>query len=174
MFRLKQQLTYACHNKEVNQVLTEIFASTRIRYSVVNGYIVLQSAPETNQAIARHKLYTVSGTIVDSSNNEIMIGTTVYIKETGAGVVTNNYGFYSLTIPEGSYTIQTSYLGYASKTRNLDLKSNVSWNIKLAQVPVTMKEIVINSINREELIFGSLAAQTNVDPHGYSAVGRAG
>ena len=55
-------------------------------------------------------------------------------------------------------------MGYASRIRTLDLTENINWNIKLRQVPFTMKEIVINSINKEEQIFGCMAAQTNIDP----------
>ena len=55
-------------------------------------------------------------------------------------------------------------MGYASRIRTLDLTGNISWNVRLHPVPFTMKEIIINSINKEEQILGSLAAQTNIDP----------
>ena len=163
---VKQNITYACDDKPLGEVLNDIFRSSGIKYAVVSGYIVLSLADKDSDAgmPIRPLTFTISGTIVDSSGNEFMIGAVVYSKETGTGVVTNNYGFYSLTLPMGVHTLQTSYLGYRTKIITIDLKSNFSWNVRLTQIPYSMKEIVINSINKEAYVFNSLAAQTNVDP----------
>ena len=55
---------------------------------------------------------TISGTIKDNKSTETLIGVNVYIDELKTGTNTNEYGFYSLTIPTGSYTIRISYVGY--------------------------------------------------------------
>ena len=55
---------------------------------------------------------TLSGTIKDKKSTETLIGVNVYIDELKTGTNTNEYGFYSLTIPTGSYTIRISYVGY--------------------------------------------------------------
>ena len=71
---IKQRLSYSCRNKPVVQILSEIFGKTGIRYSVVNSYVVLQSAPAPPPSGNGSKLHTISGTVRDSSGNEIMIG----------------------------------------------------------------------------------------------------
>ena len=48
--------------------------------------------------------YSVSGTIKDGKNGETLFGATVYLKGTTNGAVTNEYGFYSITAPKGTYT----------------------------------------------------------------------
>ena len=63
------------------------------------------------QAISQEK-FTISGVVSDSRNKETLIGVSVYIQETKTGIVTNEYGFYSITLPKGDYTISTSYVGY--------------------------------------------------------------
>ena len=57
--------------------------------------------------------YTLSGTITDKSNGETLFGASVFFKGTTIGVITNEYGFYSLTAPEGNYTLIISYMGYS-------------------------------------------------------------
>ncbi|MBY0433150.1 MAG: carboxypeptidase-like regulatory domain-containing protein, partial [Cyclobacteriaceae bacterium] len=49
--------------------------------------------------------FTINGTIKDASNGEALIGATVYIKEIKNGATTNEYGFYSITLPPATYTI---------------------------------------------------------------------
>jgi hypothetical protein len=67
-------------------------------------------------AIAAQDKVTLNGYIKDSNNGEELIGVTIYIPELKAGTVTNSYGFYSITLPKGTYEVQFSYLGYAFQT----------------------------------------------------------
>jgi hypothetical protein len=165
LISVQQKITYSCHNKSIKEILEDIFKLSEIQYSIVNGYVVLKSNKQDNSEIpAKSATYTIKGVIVDSSSHEIMIGAALYIKESGIGVFSNNYGFYSLTLPKGIYTLQTSYMGYSSLSRTINLHEDITWDIGIRQVPFTMKEIVINSVNKEEFVFNSLAAQTNVDP----------
>ena len=65
---------------------------------------------------------TLNGYVKDSDNGEELIGVTVYIPELKAGAVTNAYGFYSITLPKGTYEIQFSYMGYAFQTIKKNLR----------------------------------------------------
>ena len=60
---------------------------------------------------------SLSGNIKDKTNGEALIGVTVSIKELKSGAVTNNYGFYSISVPKGNYTVEVSYVGYESVTK---------------------------------------------------------
>ena len=55
---------------------------------------------------------TLSGYLKDKSNGEALIGATVYIEELQKGVVSNPYGFYSISLPEGHYNVTYSYIGF--------------------------------------------------------------
>lgn len=89
--------------------------------------------------------YTISGTVSDSTNNESVIGGVVYVKGTSKGVQTNVYGFYSLTLPEGSYDIVINYVTFKTRTIHVELKSNVTLNIRLAPEGTTIEEVVITA-----------------------------
>ncbi len=76
--------------------------------------------------------YVVSGYVKDGTNGESLFASTVQIKETGLGTTTNEYGFYSLTLPAGEYNLVFSYLGFEPKTVRVDLtKANQRINIEL-------------------------------------------
>ncbi len=86
---------------------------------------------------------TISGTIKDKSNGEMLIGATIFVKELKTGTTTNIYGFYSLSLPAGKYHIQYSYMGYQNIDKELDLKANTTLNLELGIKDELLKEVVV-------------------------------
>jgi hypothetical protein len=87
--------------------------------------------------------FTINGYIKDSGNGEELIGVNVYIPQLKAGTTTNAYGFYSLTVPQGQYEIQVSYIGYQLQTFTVDLNQDISRNIEMLSEATMMDEVVI-------------------------------
>src|SRR5690554_1115070 len=75
--------------------------------------------------------FSISGNITDADNGEGLIGATVLVKELNTGGVTNEYGFYSLTLPRGEYTLAISYVGYETFTQSILLDQNRRLNHEL-------------------------------------------
>jgi hypothetical protein len=98
----------------------------------------------TNLCIAQSK-FTISGTVTDQKNGETIIGSSITIKGTNTGTVTNSYGFYSITLNEGSYKLIFSTVGYQSDTVNMELKANVTLNKSLTENSHKLTEVVISS-----------------------------
>ena len=69
--------------------------------------------------------FTLSGTIIDSGSNETLIGVNIIFPELQTGTMTNEYGFYSITLPEGTYNIIISYIGFANIEETLILSENI-------------------------------------------------
>ena len=63
----------------------------------------------------------ISGSIKDASNGEQLLGATVLVKELKTGTATNMYGFYSLSLIPGKYTLVFSYIGYQSVEKIIEL-----------------------------------------------------
>ncbi|MCU0438890.1 MAG: TonB-dependent receptor [Raineya sp.] len=82
------------------------------------------------QSFAQEK-YTLSGKVKDASSGEELIGATVIIKSLKAGAVTNEYGFYSITVEKGSYELTISYVGFVDIVKKIDLQSNQTLDILL-------------------------------------------
>jgi hypothetical protein len=93
---------------------------------------------------------TISGSVYDSNNNETLIGVSIYFPELSTGTTTNEYGFYSITIPTGIYKVQVSYLGFTSIVESINLSEKITKNFKLTEETESLNEIVIEG-NIEKL-----------------------
>jgi hypothetical protein len=94
--------------------------------------------------------FTISGNIRDAGNGEELLGATVFVRELSTGTATNVYGFYSVSLLPGRYTLVFSYIGYESQTRSLDLKANISLNIDLKPASAMLGEVVIEGQRQGE------------------------
>jgi hypothetical protein len=94
-------------------------------------------------AVLSQEKFTINGYVKDGDNGEELIGVTVYIDKLKTGTITNDYGFYALTLPKGMYEIQYSYLGYKLQTITIDLQKDVSQNIVLETEAEALQEVVI-------------------------------
>jgi len=91
------------------------------------------------------KKFIMSGTIKDEVTGETLIGATVRIKELPqSGTTTNSYGFYSLSAPEGGYTLLFTYVGYKTISRPLALHQSQIINISLRSKS-DLNEVTINA-----------------------------
>lgn len=100
-------------------------------------------------AFAQQK-YTLNGYVRDASNGEELLGVTVYVKELKSGVISNSYGFYSLTLAPGTYTIRYSFIGYEAVEMQVVLDKDISQNISLEEESVELEEVVVTGKAPEE------------------------
>jgi hypothetical protein len=89
--------------------------------------------------------FTISGTISDSNSNETLIAVNVEIPELKIGASTNEYGFYSLAVPEGNFEIIISYVGFESITEKISVTKNIKKNYSLSESGQQLKEVIISS-----------------------------
>ncbi|WP_372755201.1 TonB-dependent receptor domain-containing protein [Mariniflexile sp.] len=92
--------------------------------------------------IAQEKI-TLKGVISEQKNNETLIGVSIIFPELNTGTTTNEYGFYSITVPKGTYKVIISYIGFATKMETLLLTNNTTKNFSLTDTLETLDEIVI-------------------------------
>lgn len=81
-------------------------------------------------AAAQRKV-TISGHITDNASGETLIGAGILEKKSGLGAVTNNFGYYTLTIPAGEYDFHFSYVGYSEKVMRIDMRRDTVVNVAL-------------------------------------------
>lgn len=101
-------------------------------------------------ALTAQEKFTLSGTITDSESNETLIGVNVLVPELQSGTMTNEYGFYSITLPKGTYSIQISYLGFKTISQTIELTNDLSKNFQLTETAESLDEVVITE-NVEKL-----------------------
>lgn len=126
----------------LEKALGRLLEGTGIKWEIRGGYVVL------TRDVPVKKRYTVCGYVTDEATGETLIGAGVVVSEpaevtassvastnsaTGkTGTSTNNFGFYSLTLPEGEVELTYSYIGCAAKTKRINLKKNLTLNVALA------------------------------------------
>ena len=98
-----------------------------------------------SSALIAQERVTISGVITDQASSESLIGVSVFIKEINSGTVTNEYGFYSLTVPKGKYTIKIGYLGYLSQENIIDIKASIKKDYSLLASHQSLAEVVVIS-----------------------------
>ncbi|GAA0894483.1 TonB-dependent receptor [Fulvivirga kasyanovii] len=96
-----------------------------------------------HQLVAQQKV-TLSGYINDAENGEALIGATVFVRETQSGSASNVYGFYSITLPPGQYTIEYTYVGYQPLVKEITLNENQRLNVEMTGESQQLQEVVIS------------------------------
>jgi len=93
--------------------------------------------------------YTISGHVKDQSGEDL-IGATIFVKELKTGTVTNVYGFYSITLKEGNYHIDYSYVGYETLSVEVNLNENKTKEITLEESSKNIDEVIITAERKNE------------------------
>lgn len=92
--------------------------------------------------------FTLSGLVSDGKNKETLIGVSLYITETKTSLTTNEYGFYSITLPKGNYTLSISYVGYQTLKETIELTKDTKRNFLITETSQQLEEVVIVQNNK--------------------------
>lgn len=115
-------MTLSVKQANLEQILAVLFKSTDITWEKFGEYIILKK---------RKRFFSIYGRVYDKESRERLIGASVYDPRLQVGATTNNYGFYTLLVPEGAITLYYSYVGYRKKTCCFTLKADTMINIGL-------------------------------------------
>ena len=123
----------------LRKILDALFDKIHITYQVVGSQIVLRKKNERPTA----QKSTISGYIFDKESGEALIGSSIIDKFTQLGTSSNQYGFYSLTLPLDSVFLMVSYVGYQPQSIKISIKENTTQNIALSpSIDLQVVEVV--------------------------------
>lgn len=126
--------TFRADDEALENCLTRLFANLPVVYKMTGRIVVLKRKP---------KQVTVSGFVRDKRSAESLIGASVYESGSRVGTASNNFGFFSLTLPGGDITIRASYIGYTGRLYNLtDLERDTVLTIEL-EPSASLQEVVV-------------------------------
>ncbi|MGN7786507.1 TonB-dependent receptor [Niabella sp. 22666] len=109
---------------------------------------------------------TLSGTVTIKTNTETIICASIFIPEAKASTITNAYGFYSITLPKGEYTIVISYVGFETIEERIILTSNMKKDFSMPEKSKTLDEVVVkynssaSNIRKPEMSVNKLSVST--------------
>ncbi len=160
-----QKVTLQMEQKSLKEALDEILPAFNLEYVLVGNQIVLQ---KKKSLLGEGKSYTISGFIRDSQSSESLPGATVMIAQTGTGTISNNYGYYSLTLPQGDYTIEYSYIGFQVQKSEVRLDQNITLNTRMVFNIRQLGEVTISVDEKLETIEKSQMSKIVVNPKNLS------
>jgi len=110
----------------------------------VNGNC-LSKASEASQQ------YTVSGFISEKGSRETLIGATIYAAELRIGTSSNNYGFYSLTLPAGNVELVFRYVGFHPLVMQINLSDDFQLDVELTPSSVEIPGVEVTADHVERI-----------------------
>lgn len=149
-FNKKKRVSVEVKNETIGNILMQILEDSNVKYEAVDQQIVITSALPKEK-----KQYTISGYVEDDESGERLISVTIYSREHHQGTTTNEYGFYSLTLPEGETDLIVRYIGCEEINERIMLKHDLSKSVSL-KPSLELSEVVVlanQKIDAPENIF---------------------
>lgn len=107
--------------------------------------------------------FTLNGYVKDSLSSETLIGANITIKEEGRGAATNQYGFFSLTLAKGHYTLVVSFVGYQQQILDINFDENKTVNVLLVPLSSLLNNVTVSSTKRENNVKTAQMGKVDLD-----------
>ncbi len=134
LFSRTQKISLSHQQKSLDYILKACLKTTNVTFKLENAHIILYEKPK--------EYFTLSGYIEDSESGERLVAATIWEAYSGKGTTSNDYGFFSLKVPEGKIELQSSYLGYQGRVEALMHSKNRKINIAL-KPSITLQEVIV-------------------------------
>jgi hypothetical protein len=131
-------------------------------YEVVEKQIIIKKAGQVGPgSIKEEESVTLKGFIQDTESGENLIGATIFLPDLKTGTISNAYGFYSITLPSGDYSLSISYIGYDEIAKNLTLRNDQTIDFHLDPSETVMEEIIV--LPDQQISFINTSQMSNLD-----------
>lgn len=150
----------------VIEILDSICDELNLVYKIVEEQVVITPAGKNEQDKTGYskEVFSVSGYVYDRETGEVLIGANIFIEEPAVGIVTNPFGFYSITLPAGQYTLKFSYVGFKKLIIPVILDTNIVRDFHLEPEISSMQEVTIRSNYEEETSGRTQISQLKLEP----------
>ena len=154
---LKHPITLDLKETPLTTILQTAFIKQDISFEITKHHIILKKT--TSLPIKQH--FTLNGYVLDEISKETLIGANIYDQQNKQGTITNPFGFFSITLPEGNTELNFSYIGYGSKQIALYLCKDTLLTVQLKN-DNTLEEIVVLSDKMETGFQSSRMGANNI------------
>lgn len=164
-------------DKDVTETLDIIIGSKPFSYKINDGFVTVyknrkvESPPKTSatKQTAQQRVQkdiTLSGTIISSSDDEPLIGVSVYVPNTSYGTITDANGRYTLVVPENTKTVSFKYIGYLDKKIDVAKKFLFQLVTMIEEVHQLNEAIVVGfGVQKKESVVGAVQSVKPEDLH---------
>lgn len=163
-----ESVTLIARKKSVENIFRILFSDLNIQYTIVDKHIVLKKKhslkkKEVVKKDIKPKKFTISGYIKNQEDGEVLIGATVSIHNSYFGTVTNEFGFFSLQMPEGDYLLKVSYIGFKDIFKEIDLKKDLFISEKMEIDESEIEIVVVSEEEKTDIIEKSVLKQVKLN-----------
>jgi hypothetical protein len=160
-----EKISYRASNKSVIAILNDFSISYNLKYQQVENQIVLKPEKKSESTKPAAEIpITISGYVKDQQTGEVLIGSNVYVNELKTGTTTNSYGYYSLTVPKGTYTLKYSFVGFKDLVKPVTLTNSIQRDLTLEQEAPELKEIIITDNFAQDLVGEIQLGKLSISP----------
>lgn len=145
-------VSFSAKEESLTYCLKRLFAPLPLIYRMTGRYIILKQKP---------RQYTISGFVRDSASYESLLGASVHEVVSGQGAVSNNYGFYSMTLLGGSVTLRTSYVGFGVKEISFELQHDTLLDLSLKSTG-RLSEVIVEALTPRAEVLNSLTGRVDI------------
>lgn len=138
-------VTFTANDEALTYCLKRLFVDLPVSYKESGNFVILKKKP---------RVYTISGFIRDKESQECLLNAFIYDMITQRGTNSNNYGFFSLTLPAGKILLHTSYVGFKNKEISFELQADTLLHLELIPLEA-LKEIVVEGNNLHSEVYNS-------------------
>lgn len=131
--------------RSLDQSANESLLKTTITKSFLKKNIFLLLFFSFSVSLFSQEKFTINGYVTDANAGETLIGVTIFVKELATGTTTNEYGFYSISLPPGNYNLEYSYIGLETKNEAINLTENIKLDIEMGENVEELVEAVVTS-----------------------------
>ncbi|MDX2432519.1 MAG: TonB-dependent receptor [Bacteroides sp.] len=174
LFDDQQKVSIHVEQKALKPVLDLLFASQKISFEVIEQQIVLKrfrrlkvdvssslNTPPVDEMPVR---FTVSGYVKDAFTGEVLIGATVTIPGGLLGTITNEYGFFSLTLKQGVEQLICSFVGYSASVFPVSGINNQSFHFAMEKELAPLSEVTIYYDDENNIIRTARSSERQLSP----------
>lgn len=154
----QKNVTLNIVNRPLPDVLTSLFRESSLTYNIIGNQVILQQEPPQQKI-------TISGYIRDTRSGEFLAGASIYIPGARSGVISNDYGFYSITLSSAdSLELAVSYIGYQGMIIKLRGRKSVSLNVSLQQTAAPIANVVITEDTGDDNAKENSTGEIDISP----------
>lgn len=134
-------MTAVLRNRPLEAILDYLLRNTGLSFRRVGRQVVLFELDYDTPA-PEPPSYTISGYVQDADTREPLMYAGVFDELSNKGTLTNEFGFFSLTIPAGKLRLICSYIGYEPESKEIELKSDLRLNLDL-RTALVLEEVLV-------------------------------
>ncbi|MCU7550681.1 TonB-dependent receptor [Chitinophagaceae bacterium LB-8] len=138
-------------NEPLNKVLDKIFTGRRLEYKQIDQNILIKRVDQKHAPVSQvnanagTQKYVLHGTIKSEKTGETIIGATIVVNGSSAATISNEYGFYSLTLPQGNYTLLVSAIGMITRKVPVNVNKNLRLDLSMIEDAKSLEVVTVTS-----------------------------